>query len=33
VPRARLSGADGRTSEWKSVSLRAYQRRTKPPTR
>src|SRR4029077_3512903 len=29
VPRARLSGADGRTSEWKSVSLRAYQRRTK----
>jgi putative transposase len=29
VPRARLSGADGRTSEWKSVLLRAYQRRTK----
>jgi putative transposase len=29
VPRARPSGADGRTSEWKSVSLRAYQRRTK----
>ena len=29
VPRARLAGADGRTSEWKSASLRAYQRRTK----
>jgi transposase-like protein len=29
VPRARLTGADGKTSEWKSGSLRAYQRRTK----
>ena len=29
VPRARLMGADGKTSEWKSASLRAYQRRTK----
>jgi putative transposase len=29
VPRARLVGADGRTSEWRSASLRAYQRRTK----
>jgi putative transposase len=29
VPRARLMGADGTTSEWKSASLRAYQRRTK----
>jgi transposase-like protein len=29
VPRARLTGADGTTSEWKSASLRAYQRRTK----
>jgi putative transposase len=29
VPRARLVGADGRTREWKSASLRAYQRRTK----
>jgi transposase-like protein len=29
VPRARLIGADGRTAEWKSASLRAYQRRTK----
>ena len=29
VPRARLTGADGKTSEWKSASLRAYQRRTK----
>jgi putative transposase len=28
VPRARLAGADGRTSEWKSQALRAYQRRT-----
>ena len=27
VPRARLMGADGETSEWKSASLRAYQRR------
>jgi hypothetical protein len=29
VPRARLVGEDVRTREWKSVSLRAYQRRTK----
>ena len=28
VPRARLVDADGRTREWKSKSLRAYQRRT-----
>ena len=29
VPRARLMGAGGKTSEWRSASLRAYQRRTK----
>jgi putative transposase len=29
VPRARLMGADGRASEWRSASVRAYQRRTK----
>ena len=29
VPRARLMGADGKTSEWRSASLRAYQRRTR----
>jgi putative transposase len=29
VPRARLMGVDGRTSEWRSASLRAYQRRTR----
>jgi transposase-like protein len=29
VPRARLMGADGKTAEWKSKSLRTYQRRTK----
>jgi transposase-like protein len=28
VPRARLNTADGRTTEWKSRTLRAYQRRT-----
>ncbi len=28
VPRARLQTADGRTVEWKSKTLRAYQRRT-----
>ena len=28
VPRARLNGADGKTTEWKSKALRAYQRRT-----
>ena len=28
VPRARLNTAEGRTSEWKSQGLRAYQRRT-----
>src|SRR5450759_5912433 len=29
VQRARLIGEDGKTAEWKSKSLRAYQRRTK----
>ena len=29
VPRARLMGEDGKTREWKSAALRAYQRRTK----
>jgi hypothetical protein len=29
VPRARLMGAEGGTSEWRSASLRAYQRRTR----
>jgi transposase-like protein len=29
VPRARVVGEDGKTREWKSKSLRAYQRRTK----
>jgi transposase-like protein len=28
VPRARLAAADGATKEWKSLALRAYQRRT-----
>jgi len=28
VPRARLQSADGKTTEWKSQALRAYQRRT-----
>src|SRR5215204_6271884 len=28
VPRARLQAGDGRTSEWQSSALRAYQRRT-----
>src|SRR5207247_4314729 len=28
VPRARLNTPDGKTSEWKSRALRAYQRRT-----
>src|SRR6266480_1278964 len=28
VPRARLTTADGKTTEWKSQTLRAYQRRT-----
>jgi transposase-like protein len=28
VPRARLNSSDGKTTEWKSQSLRAYQRRT-----
>ena len=28
VPRARLQAADGRTTEWRSSALRAYQRRT-----
>ncbi len=29
VPRARLKGLDGKTTEWKSQALRAYQRRTR----
>ena len=29
VPRARLTGEDGKTHEWRSGSLRAYQRRTR----
>ena len=29
VPRARILGEGGKTSEWKSKALRAYQRRTK----
>jgi transposase-like protein len=29
VPRARLTAADGKTSEWKSKALPAYQRRTR----
>jgi putative transposase len=29
VPRARLKAGDGKTTEWKSKALRAYQRRTK----
>src|SRR5207237_3374965 len=28
VPRARLDTADGKTTEWRSSALRAYQRRT-----
>jgi putative transposase len=28
VPRARLNASDGKTTEWKSQALRAYQRRT-----
>jgi putative transposase len=28
VPRARLATAEGKTTEWKSTALRAYQRRT-----
>ncbi len=28
VPRARLHAADGKTTEWRSSALRAYQRRT-----
>jgi len=28
VPRARLNSPEGRTTEWKSTALRAYQRRT-----
>src|SRR6516225_6572365 len=28
VPRARLNAPDGKTTEWKSQALRAYQRRT-----
>src|ERR1700680_2506761 len=29
LPRARLTTAEGKTTEWKSTALRAYQRRTK----
>ena len=29
VPRARLAGPDGRTTEWRSQVLRRYQRRTR----
>src|ERR1700730_11307365 len=29
VPRARLATTEGKTTEWKSAALRAYQRRTK----
>jgi len=29
VPRARIDAGDGKTGEWKSKALRAYQRRTK----
>ena len=29
VPRARIAAGDGRTVEWKSKALKAYQRRTK----
>ena len=29
VPRARIFGADGKTAEWKSKVVRAYQRRTR----
>ena len=28
MPRARLNSPDGKTTEWKSSALRAYQRRT-----
>ena len=28
MPRARLDAAEGKTTEWKSTALRAYQRRT-----
>ena len=30
MPRARLNITEGRTTEWKSTALRAYQRRTRP---
>ena len=29
VPRARLTGHDGKTGEWKNATIPAYQRRTK----
>jgi transposase-like protein len=29
VPRARIKGEDGKTTEWKSQAVPAYQRRTK----
>jgi hypothetical protein len=28
IPRARIFGADGKTAEWKSKAVLAYQRRT-----
>jgi hypothetical protein len=31
VPRARLDTTEGKTTEWKSTALRAYQRRTSDP--
>ena len=33
VPRARLNTPEGKTTEWKSQALRAYQRPRWPPTR
>jgi len=33
VPRARLHTQDGGTTEWRSATLRAYQRRPRPPMR
>jgi hypothetical protein len=33
VPRATLDGAEGKTTEWKSSTLHAYQRRTNTPIR
>ena len=33
IPRARLNTPEGKTTEWKSRPLRAYQRRSSLPTR